>query len=533
MKQQSTTKGFAVLSAAQIISKVLSLLYLPLLINILQDKAFGIYGSTYIIFQFMYVITNSGIPVAISKIMSELIAVGNYKDAIKSFKMARAILILLGIVMSLLMYFFAYSLASITNSASSRLAIKALAPTIFFTSVVTSYRGYFQGRSNMTPTAISQIIEQITNIIFSLMFAALFIKYGPEYGAAGGTVGTSLGALVAAIYLYAVYKKNKYIKVSKVYNDSEVKRYSNKKLLKKILNYSIPMTICIGIQNAGNLVDLGNVKSRLIVAGLSNIKEDLFGWLTKYNSLINVPIAIISCLCVALLPSISGAAALNDKVSVEKKINYAFRLSFFISVPSAVGLAVLSKPIYQLLNIRGGYQLLLIGSSVVVLMSMVQIQTTILQGIGKLYIVTLYAVLGLSVKITINYILVAIPEININGAILGNVVSFLIPLTLNYFVINRTLHIKVRLFKNLKKPLEASFLMSVAVLLTYILTYNTTVVFGKYISNALACVISIIVGILIYLLALIKLKGITKNDLNAIPQKILRLIPNRILEMIK
>ncbi|WP_035290915.1 polysaccharide biosynthesis protein [Clostridium sp. KNHs214] len=534
MKKQSTTKSFAVLSAAQIISKVLSVVYLPFLINILGDKGYGMYAAAYIVYAFIYVVTNSGIPVAISKIMSELFALENYKDAVKSFKIARTMLLALGIIMSALMFFLATPLAAATKSKSSALAIKALAPTVLFTSILTAYRGYFQGRSNMTPTAISQVIEQIINTVFSLVFATILVKNGPEMGAAGGTIGTSLGACVASVYLVMVYHKNRHIKVPKGYNAKTIKRYSNKKLVKKILNYSIPMTVCIGLQNAGALVDLWNVKSRLISAGFVSVTEELFGWLSKYNSLINVPIAIISCLAAALLPAISGAAALNDKKEVGKKINYAFRLCFLISIPAAFGLAVLSKPIYELLHVRGGYMLMLLGSSVVILMSVVQIQTTILQGIGKLYLVTLYAILGLLGKIITNYILVGIAKINILGAVAGNIVCFLIPLFLNYITINRVLRVRVNLYKNMKKPLIASIIMSIAVLAVYVpVNAVISLVFKGYISNAIATLAAIGVGALIYLYSLIVFRGITKKDLETVPNKLIRLLPKKMISQIK
>ena len=126
------------------------------------------------------------IPVAISKIVSEFIAVGNYKDAIRSFKIARCFLIVIGIIMSIAMFIFAGSLAKAVHFEKAGLAIVALSPTLIFTAIASSYRGYFQGRGNMTPTAISQICEQVVNTIFTLVFAALLIRYGIEAACAGG-----------------------------------------------------------------------------------------------------------------------------------------------------------------------------------------------------------------------------------------------------------------------------------------------------------------------------------------------------------
>jgi len=446
-KTQSTTKGFAILTAAGFMVKFLSLLYVPFLGKILGENGIGVYASAYNIFTYVYILTNAGIPVAISKMVSELIALGNYKDAVRTFKVARFLLLILGLVMSILMLIFVTPIANATESSTAKLAIMALAPTILLTSVLSAYRGYFQGRGNMTPTAVSQVLEQIANTIFSLVFAACFIKYGVAQGAAGGTIGTSVGALVAVIYMIRFYEKNKVFRVPKGYNQLNIKRFTTKKIIKKLLGVAIPMTICLGIQQSGLFIDLWLVKSRMISFGMTKVQADiLWGVLFKYTTLINVPIAIISSLAITILPSISSLMALKDKKAVRNKINYAFRLCFLVAVPCAVGLAVLANPVVYLIQYGSGVgRLLIYGSVVIILMAVVSIQTSILQGIGKVYLVTVYAFFGIIGKIITNYIFVAIPSINILGAIMGNAVSFAILLILNYFTINKVLKIKIKL----------------------------------------------------------------------------------------
>lgn len=403
MKEQSTTKGFAILSAAGMMVKVLSLLYIPFLKGIISDEGYGVYGAAYSVYVFIYVITNSGIPIAISKLISELTAVKNYKDAVKSFKISRFILFLIGSFMTIIMIIFARSLSNAVNYEKAYLSILALAPAILFTSIASAYRGYFQGWGNMVPTAVSQVIEQVINTIFTLVFAALLIKYGIAAGCAGGTIGTSLGAFASSSYLILFYEKHKKIKVPKGYNNIEVKRYSTKQILKKIANYGIPITICVGMTYAGNLIDVGNTKARLMAGGLNDAyASSLYGYLVKYQQLLNVPIAIVTSLAVAILPAISSAAALKDREQVRDKIKYAFKLCFLIAIPSAFGLAVLSEPIFYMLKFGEGSFLMKYGSIVLILMSVMQIQTTILQSIGKLYTATIYSVIGIGFKILAN-----------------------------------------------------------------------------------------------------------------------------------
>ena len=534
--KQSTTKGFAILSTAGFMVKLLSLLYVPFLIKLLGEEGYGIYTSAYPIFVYIYVLTNAGIPVAISKMVSELIAVGNYKDAMKTFKIARFLLLILGMIMSLLLLIFAGTLANIANSDTAKMAIMALAPTILISSVLSAYRGYFQGRGNMTPTAVSQVLEQITNTIFSLVFAAYFIKYGLAAGAAGGTIGTSLGALVAVTYMIYAYEKNKVFRVPKGYNKLNIKRLTTKKLIKRLLSYAVPMTVCVGLQQSGLLIDLGLVKLRLLDAGFIESQVTiLWGVLTQYTTLIGVPIAIISSLAITILPSISGLVALRDKKAVRNKINYAFRLCFLVAVPSTVGLAVLAKPIVYFIKYSSdASRLLTYGSVVIIFMAVVAIQTSILQGLGKLYLVTFYAVLGLIGKIIINYIFVAIPSFNILGAVLATGVSFVIPLILNSLTINKVLRVKINLARHAIKPIIASGVMAIVAKLMYV---NFDFVFNfikeGYFANAAAVLISMFFAILTYFFALVLIGGISKEDLEVLPGRITKLIPVTILNRIR
>lgn len=526
MKEQSATKGFAILSAAGMAVKVLSLLYVPLLLRIIGDEGYGIYSATYQIYVFVYVITNSGIPVAISKLISELTALDNHKDAVKAFKMARSLLLILGLVMSILLIVFAKPIVKITDNEKSYLALIALAPTIFITSIMSAYRGYFQGRGNMTPTAVSQIGEQIINTIFSLVFAAVLIKYGLEAGAAGGTVGTTLGALAAAIYLIIIYQKNRKFSIPK-YSGEGVVRLPNEEIFRKLINYAIPVTLGVGLQNAGNVVDMANIKGRLLEAGfIESVRNIKYGILMQYNTLINVPITLITALSAASLPAISGAVALNNRKLVQEKINYSLRLCFMVSVPAAVGLAVLSKPIYSLLFTAEGYTLMLYGSVVVVLMSVVQIQTTILQSIGKLYVVTLALLSGIVMKVIVNYFTVSIPNINIAGAVMGNIAGFILPLLINSRIINKSLKVRMRLVKHAVKPVIASTFMGLVV---YILYFNLEALVmsfeGGRVLLLLPMFISIASGAFVYVYALIITGGITSKDLASISPRIIRFIP--------
>jgi len=573
MKEQSTTKGFAILSAGTVFVKILSLLYIPFLRVIIGDEGYGIFGAAYQVYVFIFVITNSGIPVAISKLVSELTAMGNYRDAVRGFKISRSILFLLGVVMSILLIIMANPLSKAVHYEKAYLSILSLAPAVLFTSIASAYRGYFQGRKNMIPTAASQVMEQTANTVFALIFSAYLMRYGVEVGCAGAPIGTSMGALISAAFLIYYYEKNKrFTHLKPTDYNGEVRRLKTKQLVKKIVYYSIPITICVGMTYAGNLVDLYNTKVRLMAGGFYDSQATiLYGYLVKYQQLLNVPIAIISSLSAAILPALSAAAAVKDRVDLNGKINYSLRLCFLISPPSAaailpalsaaaavkdrvdlngkinyslrlcflislpcaVGLGILSTPIYNMLKFGNGSFIMAYGSVVLVLLSVMQIQSTILQGIGKLYIATIFSITGIVFKISTNYFLISIPKLNILGAIIGSVVGFAIPIILNQMVINKTLKGNIKLSKHALKPLLASLFMGAMVYFTYIFFNSGFDLIGKnYLFKTLAVLISIFAGAYYYLFGLIKTKGIKKKDLNMIPARFRKFIPKYFVKQI-
>jgi stage V sporulation protein B len=535
MNEQSTSKGFAILSFATIAVKLLSVIYMPVLLKIIGgNRPFAIYNVTYQIYVFVYVLTNTGVPSAISKLVSEFITLGDYNGAIKTFKISRFLLFALGLFMAIIMFCLSGTLTRHMNYGEARYSVIALCPAILFTSVGSAYRGYFQGRKNMKPTAVSQVVEQILNTVFSLIFAVILVRYGVEAGCVGATIGTTIGALASALYLMIIYEKNKYFRVDNLDYDKNSKTHTNKQIVRRILKYSIPITICIGITSAGMLIDSYNITNRLIVGG--NIKgyaQGLYGMYSKYTTLINMPITLISALAMAILPAISSAAALKDKKLVRNKIHFGFRINFIISIPAAVGFSVLAIPIYKLLHLGDGYKIMIVGSIVVIFSALVQIQTSILQGIGKLYAVTFYSILGLILKYVVNYILVAIPTINIYGAIIGSIVGFGVPIALNGLYIQRIVKININLKSYIFKPLVSAIFMAAVVYVIYnTLTFMLGFIFNGYFSNAISVLITIALGILVYLYGMVLSKGITDDELSIIKNKTKRFIPKKIVSLL-
>ncbi len=544
----TATGGFAVLSAAGLIVKMLSILYVPVLLAILGEEGSGVYAASYQVYVFVYILTNSGIPIAISKLVSELSALNNHRDALRSFRIARSLLIVAGIATALLMLFTAKPLSAALNFNKARMAILALSPSLLFTSIASAYRGYFQGRGNMVPTALSQVLEQVVHMVFTVIFAASFLQYGLEAACAGGAAGTSIGALFSAGFLIIYF--NKYskkisgspliapLKQNGDIAEAPVKRHSYRHLAGRLVQYGIPITLCIGLQYAGNLVDLWNTKARLLVAGFSDEGASiLYNYLYKYQQLMNAPISVVSALSAVVLPAVAAAAVLKNREMMESRIRYAFRLCMMVVLPSAAGLALLANPVFEVLRFGEGSYIMAYGSTVLVLLSLVQIQTVILQAAGKLYMATVNLVSGITLKIIINYFLISIPGINITGAIIGSLAGYLLPVILNMFLIRKKLMIRSSVADSAFKPLVSSAFMALCVTLVFAVMMKVSNLlsdgYSGYIRMVVITVISVFAGVAAYIYSMALIGGITKDDILQLPERARRLIPRHINALIK
>lgn len=535
--KKSATRGFAVLTAAGILNKILSVAYVPILIQIIGDLGYGIYTAGYRIYAFIYILTNSGFPIAISKLQAELVAHGNYRDARRSFRIISGVMAAYGFTMAMLTAVFARQITAVMHYERAYLVILALAPTMLFSAISGTYRGFFNGTSNMKHTAMSQIIEQILNVILSLTFALMLIKYDVEWACAGATVGTTVGALGSALYLRWKYVENR--NILKKHTDNSIKWIDSKTLIFRFLSYAIPIAFNSIVVFGGDLIDLWNVKSRLMSAGFSSDSAYvMFGALTKYSSLLNVPLAITTALYVAMMPSFSAAVSLNDNRQLKDHISDAFRISLMISIPAAVGLAVLSKPIFTFLfSVRyvDGWHLMAAGSVVVILYSIIQIQAGILQSINMTKYSTVSLLAGIGAKIFLNYFLIAIPSVNVMGAVIGTIVCYIIAMKLNSRYIKKYLPVKVVIKKHIGRPVVSSAAMALTAAIVYKLLFMVLHFFmpGSYMANAISTLTSVAAGAAVYGIVMLKIGGITKDDLEVIPylEKLKKILPPAILSM--
>lgn len=524
---QSSNRGFLILSIAGLLTKVISVFYIPLLQRIIGLDGYGIYQNCYEVFLFVYAVTNLGTQPAIAKVVAELTAVGKPNDAVRVLKISRTLLAMVGAILTIFLMLFAFPIGEAIGNPAASYGILMLAPSIFVTSILSSYRGYFQGRNSMTAIAISQVLEQVINIIISLTCAFFLIKISVAYGSAGGTIGTSIGAFVACLYMVYIYGKKNFEEES-IEAQGDNKRVRTKHIIKKLIKYGLPITLCAGLQNFGSLVDMVNVNARLAFAGFSMQESQiLYGVLGRYKTLLSVPLITVTALGTTVLPAVAAAMALKDKKEIRRKTTFAFRITLIITIPAAIGLSALGSEVFELLyGTDQGFELMVMGSVVLILMAVVQIQTVILQSMNKLYFVLGTFSIGIVFKIIANYILVGIPSINILGVVAGNFLWFLIPMFLNQRALQKVLRVKIPMFRNVIKPLSASVIMAgVIFLLKTPASFLIMITSGGITLKAITTLVIIVIGAFVYLYLMMVLGGIKKSDMDSISPKIFKLLP--------
>lgn len=533
--ESSAARGALALSLAGILSKVISILYTPVLRSILGDSGYGVYGRVLEVFLFVYAITTVGAQPAVAKVVAELSAVGNKETTEKSLRVSTRMYALIGLFGTLIMMLLSFPIAKIIGKGSAdngiAYGILALSPCILITCILAAYRGYMQGNNKMKTIAVSQILEQFFNVLISLVCAYLFLKATDKmaYGVAGAQVGTSIGALVAILYI--VYKYSKSFDEDfeeDLIEEEHTRTFSNKRIRKKILIYSFPIILSAGLQNLGGLVDMLNVSRRLMDIGFSKQNASaLYGYYSIYKTFIGVPMVIVTAIGTAILPAISSARIVSDKKEIRSKVRFGYRTCLAVVIPAAVGLAMVAEPMYySLFNNNRGYNFMIIGSFMLILMGITQVQTVIMQGINKFYYIIATFTIGILLKIILNYICVGIHSINIYGVLIGNCIWYLIPAVLMHKKIKRTTRSKISLMKISAKPIVASLMMAITIIIVKV---PVKYIYRFVNPSRFVCIpillAEVIAGGFVYIYVMIVTGGIRRRDITEISSRLLRLMP--------
>ncbi len=562
-KKQTFMGGIVTIMMAQVFVKLLGFLYRYGIVNIpgFGDEGSGIYGIGFNIYMLLLSIATIGVPGAIAKLVSDRVAKGKVNEAKYIFKKAIMLFSVIGLIGTSIMLISAKPLAIMAGNESASGVLVALAPSIFFVAIASVIRGYFNGMYNMKPASFNQALEQIFKAGLTILFVYLLhvvfnnhVELAAKWGlskdnitsimAVWANIASTASCAIGLIYLMIYYKVHKkdINEISKLNNngvvqtedDEDSKSIINRELktIKMILALSIPMSLASVVSAINRNIDSFTVNNILktvlpfikpeLIGNANAIKDEatrLYGILSgKVDMLIGLPLSINIAFATAFVPAVTECIAKKDMELARKRIEHSLKFSLLIALPCSIGLCVLSAPILELLFhgqlVTSPEAPLLLSISAFTILFTVMNQTinASLQGLGKIYIPALALLCGVIVKFILNMILIRIPEINVNGAAIASIVCHLIATCIVSKVLVKNIELKITPKGLLLKPIIAVTIMGICATLSYFAFSN---VFGEY--SRIATLISLIIAVLAYLIAVIGLKILSDEEYEMIP----------------
>ena len=521
----------SILAIASIVVRIIGIAYRIPMINIIGDEGMGYYGTAFNVYNIALLLSSYSLPLAVSKMVSARLANKQYRNAERIFRAALGYATLVGAVTAAVIWFGADFFASeIFFMPYAAFALKTLAPTVWIMAYLGVFRGYFQGHGTMVPTACSQVFEQIINAIVSvaagsyLFNEALKVEilknevgtgYSNAWGAAGGTIGTGSGAFTALLFLLLLYWGYRKTTARRMKRDRSGYLESYGEITKVLFFTVVPVIVSSAIYNVNSVIDNGLLAANFASLGReAQFAADWGVYTGKYHLLINVPMAVSNALSSSLIPSVSRAVAEGDKKKIRARITAAIRFSMLIAVPSTVGLTVLAGPINNLLfsgDNSLAIQMTLYGSIAVVFYSLSTVTNAILQGIDKMHLPIIHALIALVLHIGVLEVMALVMDLGIYSMVYANIAFALIMCVLNHWAICRTIGYRQEVKKTFIIPTISAAVMGGCSFGAYKLIYTVIK------SNAIATLSSIFAAVAVYGVLLIKLKCLDREELRQMP----------------
>lgn len=515
-----------ILAVAGIIVRIIGLLYNSPMAAILGDEGIGYYNMAYNAYTIVLLISSYSIPSAISKVIAQKLAVKEYRNAHRIFKCALIYVLVVGGIASLFVFFGAGLLVQIEYAM---LPLRVLAPTIFFSGILGVLRGYFQAHKSMIQTSLSQIVEQILNAAFSILMAYLLIKAmsgSPEseklsYGAAGGAIGTGVGVLAALLFMLGMYALNRKMILRRVKRDRTPLNDSYGEVLKMIFLVVTPFILSTFIYNANTFINQ-TIYQNLMMGkrGLADaLVASQMGVAGKAVKISNIPIAIASSMATALIPGISSDFATRDLKGVRAKVAKSMKVTMLISIPAAVGIGVLAKPIMWVLypqkeSINLASALLSLLAISVVFYAMSTLSNAVLQSIGKLNSPVINAAIALVLQTGVLIAMLSI--LNEKYApfyyIIAMVSYSLLICIFNAISIRKNLNYKQEIDKTFLRPFLSAAVMGVVAFVVYQGLHALLSV------NIVALAVALVAAVMIYFVMVIRMGAVTEDELRSMPK---------------
>ncbi|MBM7624127.1 stage V sporulation protein B [Sporohalobacter salinus] len=483
-----------------------------ILVRVIGDQGIGLFQMVFPIFITFSILATFGFSVAISKFVSERISKNNYCEILKILKIAVIFAVITGSFFTVILYFNAPFVANnILNNAKTELLLKAIAPALFFVTIASMFRGFFQGLRMMAPTATSQIIEQITRIIVTLIVIKTLLDYQLKYQVTGAALGISAGEGLGLLTLLFIFFKVKTDIIQQIQPTANTE--TSWSLFKELIKFGFPITIGKVVASLIYSLEAILIPARLQAAGYSvSQATSLYGQLSgMVLQIVHLPTIITVAVTSSLIPAVSEAISANNHQRFQDHYQQALRLTIYTGLPAAVIFFLLPEKICSILF---GYpqagsilQLFALGA---IFLYLLQILKGILQGLGSPNTVVINSIVGLVFEVVLIYFLVSQPNIGLNGAIIAITIRFIVITILHFISIYRKVNLTLDLKQLILKPLlAASFLaISLTPIYQYFWRLNQ--------NNLLSTILAISIGMIGYLLILIITRGITSKDINRI-----------------
>ena len=522
-KQKSLIGGVSILGAAGLICKVVGVLYRIPLAALIGPMGMAIYHKVFPAYNLLLTVSSAGIPVAISRMVSHYVTRDEKPNAVRIFRMALWMLAALGLITTVLMMTFAPHISQAQGTPAAYAGYLCIAPSLFFVCVMSAYRGYLQGRRHMLPTAVSQLIEQVGKVAVALPLAAVgMAKGGVALGAAGALLGSTIGEGAALLYMM-VQKKKQDGEMQHIQREN-VELLHGKTVARRLIAVSVPITLGACIVPLAGFVDSIMLTNLMVGAGMDQTAADiLYGtYAGPVLTLINVPTALAMAMSTNLVPSIASGLARGDRELVKKEADTGLRMAAVIGFPCSVGMSLLAEPVlhicyrgsYEVSQLAVGAELLRISSLTIVLFTMVQATSGILQGMGKQKIpmYTLFA--GVLMKIALNYTLVRIPGMNIHGAPWASLLCYTVSMVPNLFYVCKYTGYRLDWKGVVLRPMLCTLVMGAAVWALWHFLFGQAADLNRWMLM-LGTALCVLCGVVVYAVLILKTGAVKREDLPA------------------
>ena len=519
-----------ILAVASILAKIIGMIYRIPLTNILGDEGNSYYSTANEIYTILLMVSSFSLPLAVSKLVSERLHLGQKKNAYKVFKCSLKFAVIAGGIVSVLTFLLAGVISKdIMKTEMASYGLRVLAPAVFIFAIAGVFRGFYQGHGSMVPTAVSQVIEQIVNAVVSVAAAGILFNYGaslvkekgnsslaPAFGAAGGTLGTVVSVAVALIFLVAIFSSYQRNFKKQMRHDPTKRLEPDALIYKAILWTIIPVVLSTVIYNIITVLDQGIFNAVLSGQGFSEKQyTTIWGvYVGKFRVLMNVPLALASCLAPSVVPSLTKAMVDHDFKDASLKVRNTIRYTMVLTIPCAVGMAALATPIMKLLFNEGRALtsgIMQTGALMIVLFALSTLTTGILQGLNQLRAPLIHAAIALVLHIFVLMFLLTKASLNIYSVVYANIFFAFVICILNALSIRKHLHYRQELKKTFLIPLLSSAVMGLVV-------FGVQWLLNKLMGNTVSTVIAILIGVIVYSVCLIKLKGIKEREILDLPK---------------